>query len=111
MGLLKHLLGWPVTGPLFLSRYSVQKTYDVAVEELTDPEPVRERLMELQMKLDAGEIDEQAYLEAEAELMERLREVRAWRREFGLPVRGGPVQTAGPDGASTASLEIDADFE
>lgn len=109
MGLLKHLLGWPVTGPLFLAKYSVRKSYDTAVEELTDTSPVKERLMELQMELESGAIDEEEYEEAEAELMERLREIRAWRRHLGMPVRGGPVQTGG--GRGDVTLEVDADFE
>lgn len=110
MGLLKHILGWPVTGPLFLTRYSVRKVYDVAVDELTDPTAVKERLMELQMELEAGEIDQEAYEEAEARLMQRLREVREWRRRFGMPVRGGPVEMGGGSGRR-ASLEIDVELD
>lgn len=110
MGLLKHLLGWPVTGPLFLTKYSVRKVHDVAVDRLTDASAVKERLMELQLELEAGEIDEDEYEEAEARLMQRLREVREWRRRFGLPVRGGPVQ-AGGDSGERPSLEVDVDFD
>lgn len=110
MGLLKHLLGWPVTGPLFLAKYSVRKAHDVAVDELTDSTAVKERLMELQMELESGAIDEEEYEEAEARLMQRLREVREWRRRFGMPVRGGPVQT-GRESGERPSLEIDVDLD
>jgi hypothetical protein len=37
MGILKHLLFWPVTGPLFLIDFSLGKVEGVVREELTDP--------------------------------------------------------------------------
>lgn len=107
MGLLKHLLGWPVTGPLFLARYSLDTLHDVAVDELTDPSDVKERLMELSLRLEAGEIDEEEFEEAEARLVRRLREIRQWRRRFGMPVRGGPVEAARGEGPT---LDVDVDL-
>lgn len=109
MGLLGHLLGWPVTGPLFLTRYSVGKVRDVAVEELTDVDAVHEELMNLQMRLEAGEIDEESYDQAEAELMARLRRAREWRRRFGMPVRGGPVSMGGEGGRPSVSVDDDVE--
>lgn len=94
MGLLKHLLFWPVTGPLFLTRFSLDKVRDTVRDELTDESRVREELMALQLELELGEIDEETYVEREAELMRELREVRRWRRRFGMGVRGGPVRVA-----------------
>lgn len=110
MGLLKHLLGWPVTGPLFLTNYSLQKLHDVAVEELTDPSAVKERLMELSLLYETGEIDQEEFEMAEARLMRRLREIREWRRRFGMPLRGGPVET-GDSRAEGPVLDIDVDFD
>lgn len=110
MGLLGHLLGWPVTGPLFLARYSIGKARDVAVEEITDLDAVHERLMELQLRLESGEIDEKAYEEAEAELMARLRRARAWRRRLGRPVPGGPV-TMGRSAPPGSSVDVDPDVD
>jgi hypothetical protein len=94
VGLLKHLLFWPVTGPTFLARFSLEKIEDVAREELTDDSAVKEALLELQMAYEMGEVDDAAYAQREAELMEQLREVRRWREEFGMGTRGGPVQVA-----------------
>lgn len=110
MGLLKHLLGWPVTGPLFLARYSIEKVHDVAVDELTDEDAVKERLMALGLRLESGEIDEEEYREAEERLMQRLRDVREWRRRFGMSVRGGPVRVRTEPGEGPA-LEIDVDLD
>jgi hypothetical protein len=94
VGLLKHLLFWPVTGPEFLVKYSIGKVEDVVREELTDDQAVKEELMALQMELELGEIDDEQYVEREAQLMQRLRDVRRWREEFGMGTSGGPVQVA-----------------
>jgi hypothetical protein len=92
MGLLKHLLFWPVTGPLFLSEFALSKVSDVARQELTDEEPIKAELLELQLRLETGELTDEQYVKREAELMVRLREVRAWREQFGLVTAGGPVR-------------------
>ena len=94
MGLLKHLLFWPVTGPEFLIRFSLDKVGDTARKELTDDQSVKEDLLALQMRLELEEIDESEYLAREAELMQRLRDVRHWREEFGMGTGGGPVRVA-----------------
>jgi hypothetical protein len=94
MGLLKHLLFWPVTGPEFLVRFSLDKVGDAARAELTDDGPVKEELLALQMQLELEEIDDTEYLAREAELMLRLRDVRHWREEFGMGTGGGPVRVA-----------------
>lgn len=115
MGLLstlKHAVGWPVTGPLFLTRYSMEKVRDSAIRELTDPEPVREALKELHLRLEQGEIDEEEYREEEARLMRRLREVREWRERLGMPTRGGPVRAdrgRNGEGGISADVEVDLD--
>jgi hypothetical protein len=94
MGLLKHLLFWPVTGPEFLIEFSLGKVEQTAREQLTDDQSVKEDLLALQMQLELGEIDDERYLEREAELMQRLRDVRYWREQFGMGTSGGPVQVA-----------------
>ena len=94
MGLLKHLLFWPVTGPHFLVRFALDKVQDVTREQLTDDQAVKEDLLALQMEMELGTVSDAEYAAREAALMERLREVRAWREEFGMGVSGGPVRVA-----------------
>ena len=94
MGLIKHLLFWPVTGPSFLTRFSLEKVEGAVRTELTDDNSVKRDLMELQMQLELGDIDDEEYIEREAELMQRLREVRQWREQFGMPTSGGLVRVA-----------------
>jgi hypothetical protein len=102
VGLLKHLLFWPVTGPEFLVKFSLDKVQGAVREQLTDDQSVKEDLMTLQMRLELGEIDDAQYVALEAQLMERLRDVRRWREEFGMGMSGGPVQVARPTEAEQA---------
>jgi hypothetical protein len=97
VGLLKHLLFWPVTGPSFLTRFSLEKVEGAVRTELTDDSSVKRDLMELQMQLELGDIDDDEYVEREAALMGRLREVRRWREEFGMATAGGLVRVSQPD--------------
>ena len=97
MGLLKHLLFWPITGPKFLFDFSMDKVHGVVRDELTDDTGVKAELMELQLLLETGDIDDDEYLRREQLLMQRLREIREWREEFGMGVSGGPVRVAAPE--------------
>ena len=102
MGLLSNLLLFPITGPVAGIRWSLRKVAQVVDEELTDDSSIKQELMELQMQVELGDVDDAEYVRREAELMARLREVRAWRERLGKSVAGGPVRVAGgPDeGAS-----------
>ena len=97
MGLLGKILFFPVTGPVAGIRWSLNKVIQVAEEELTDDAPLKQELMELQMKLELGDITDDEYVEHEAALMARLREVRAWRERLGKATSGGPVRVARDD--------------
>jgi hypothetical protein len=94
MGLLKHLLFWPVTGPSFLARFALETVQDTVRTELTDDQKIKEDLLALQMELELGDIDDAEYVAREAELMLRLREVREWREQYGMGIAGGPVRVA-----------------
>ncbi len=94
MGLISKVLFFPIAGHVAGIRWSLNKVVQVAEEELTDDAPVKQELMELQMKLELGDIDDAQFVEEEAALMARLREVRAWRERFGKATSGGPVRVA-----------------
>jgi len=94
MGLLTNLLFFPVTGPVAGIKWSLGKVQGVVEEELTNDQPIKNELMELQMQLELGDIDDEEYVRREAELMIRLREVRAWRERLGKGTTGGPVRVA-----------------
>lgn len=92
MGLLSKLLTFPVSGPVAGIRWSLEMVERTAREELTDDTAIKQELMELQLALESGEIDDAEYLSREANLMARLRDVRHWREQFGMGVQGGPVR-------------------
>jgi hypothetical protein len=94
MGLLGKLLFFPISGPVAGIRWSLGKVQSVVEEELTDDAPVKQELMELQMRLELGDITDDEYVQREAALMARLREVRAWRERLGKATSGGPVRVA-----------------
>ena len=106
MGLISNLLFFPVTGPVAGIRWTLGQVQRVVEEELTDDTTVKQELMELQMQLELGDIDDAEYLVREGELMRRLREVREWRERLGKSVSGGPVRvapSAAPDEAPDES--------
>lgn len=110
LGLLGHAVAWPVTGPAFLARYSMEKVRDTAIHELTDEDAVRGALLGLQLRLEEGRIDEENYLDEEAALFQRLREVRSWRARFGMPVQGGPLSMA-PDEEGEVVVDLELGFD
>jgi hypothetical protein len=97
MGLLTNILLAPFLGPIYGTRWTLDKVDRVVREELTDDTPIKEDLMALQMQLEMGEIDDAQYVQREAEIMQRLREVREWREQYGMSTSGGPVRVAESD--------------
>src|SRR5436190_19834758 len=94
MGLLTNILLSPFLGPIWGTKWTLDKVDRVVREELTDDTKIKEDLMELQMHLEMGEIDDAEYVRREAEIMLRLREVREWREQFGMSTSGGPGRVA-----------------
>lgn len=105
MGLLTSILFFPISGPVAGIRWTLGKVQAVVEEELTDDGPVRQQLMELQMLLELGDIDDAEYVRREAALMQQLREVRAWRERLGKGVSGGPVRVAPSDATASDGAE------
>lgn len=97
MGLLTNILLAPFLGPVWGTRWTLDKVDRVVRDELTDDTPIKEDLMALQLQLEEGEIDDAEYTRREAELMQRLREVREWREKLGMSTTGGPVRVAESD--------------
>ncbi|RRR76260.1 MAG: gas vesicle protein [Candidatus Viridilinea halotolerans] len=79
MGLLR-LLAFPLTVPIDSFIWVADQVLDRAEHELYSPERIRQQLAELELALDLGQIDEEAYTAAEDALIDRLREARARMR-------------------------------
>jgi hypothetical protein len=61
-------------------KFIFQQIADLADHELYDESVVHEQLLLLQVQLEEGDLDDDEYLEREAELMARLREIKARKR-------------------------------
>jgi hypothetical protein len=97
MGLLTNILLAPFLGPIWGTKWTLDKVDRAVREELTDDTPIKEDLMALQLQLEMGEIDDAEYVRREKEIMQRFREVREWREKLGMPTSGGPVRVAEGD--------------
>ncbi len=78
MFLLDDILLSPITGFKFILRTLGR----VAEEQWTDDAPLKQRLLELQERLESGELTEEQYVQEEAEILRELREVQQRRREL-----------------------------
>ena len=110
MLLVDDLLMLPFSGFGFIMR-TLER---IAEEQYTDDAPVKERLLELQLKRESGEISEEGYAEEEAAIIRELREIENRKRELvGAPPADrdrGLVFTAGETKAS-ASVTLHQDSE
>jgi hypothetical protein len=75
--LIDDLLLLPIKG--FIGIF--KKIHEMAVQELSDEDYIRERLMELQLKYELDELSEEEYTKQEKELMERLDAIRKAKEE------------------------------
>ncbi|NQT30585.1 MAG: gas vesicle protein GvpG [Candidatus Saganbacteria bacterium] len=69
--------------PLTLVQWIGDKLQETAETEITDETKVQEALLELQMRLELGEISEQKYAKKEKKLMERLEAIRKYKEGEG----------------------------
>ncbi len=74
------LLTLPVSLPASGIRFCLEKVADIAEKELSSEEPIKEELLEMQIALEEGRMDERAYTARETVLLARLREIRDRQR-------------------------------
>ena len=110
MLLIDDLLLLPISGFKFVFR-TLQR---VAEEQYTDDAPIKQRLLELQVELDSGDISEDEYVAQEAAILRELRQIENRKRELaGVPpeqAEGGLVFRPGHAGSS-ASVTMHQDRE
>lgn len=76
--LLDDILLSPIKGLVWVA----DKLKDMAESEMTDDSRIHEELLELQMRFELDEMTEEEYLSKEAELMDRLEEIRKRKEEL-----------------------------
>jgi hypothetical protein len=107
--ILFKLLALPITAPVAGVRYCIEKVVEYAEHELTDEEPVREQLLELQIDLEEGRVTEDEYAEREALLLARLREVRELRNQMAR--EQAELSAAAPGERRTVVIEVPEELE
>lgn len=74
------LISGTLLGPVKLLAWTAQQVLDVAEAQRNDVAAIRAQLVTLNEQLDAGEIDEEAFEQAEDVLMDRLMTARREER-------------------------------
>jgi len=77
---LFKLLGAPFTLPGAGMKFIFNQIADMANQELDDESVLREDLLLLQVQYEEGDIEDDEYADREAELMVRLRQIKARKR-------------------------------
>jgi cytochrome c-type biogenesis protein CcmH/NrfG len=102
MFLIDDILLAPITGFQFIMRTLAK----AAEEQYTDDAPLKERLMELQVLLDQGDVSEEEYVEQEAQILRALREIQ----ERKIQMAGGNVEDAASGLTGKVSGEVSANL-
>lgn len=80
--ILDDILLLPIKGPIAGFRWIMKQIQTMADEELLNDQPWKERLIELQMMLEVGDITEEEYGREEAVVFQALRDIRARREQM-----------------------------
>lgn len=82
MFILDDILMIPLKLPVSGFTWIMKQIQTMAEEELMNDQPWKERLIELQMMLEVGDISEEEYTVEEAIVFQKLREIKMRRQEI-----------------------------
>ncbi|MEA2571713.1 MAG: hypothetical protein QOI24_3714 [Acidobacteriota bacterium] len=82
MFLLDDILMLPLKLPVAGFNWIMKQVQTMANEELLNDQPWKERLIELQMMLEVGDISEDDYTREEAIVFQALRDIRARKEQM-----------------------------
>jgi len=101
--IIDDLLLLPLTAPVAGFRWIMKQIQTMADEELMNDQPWKERLIELQMMLELGEISEADYGREEAQVFAALRDIRARKEEIArqMAAERGELEDEGGIGIYT----------
>jgi hypothetical protein len=80
--LLDDILMLPLKLPVAGFNWIMKQVQTMANEELLNDQPWKERLIELQMMLEVGDIGEEDYTREEAIVFQALRDIRARKEQM-----------------------------
>ena len=93
-------------------RWVLETTVTAAEAEMNDDTALREQLLEAEMRREMGEITDDEFRDAEADLLARIREIKE-RREGGsgpLAFGSGEALETSPDTAFQIEASVSGDF-
>ncbi len=99
--ILDDILMLPLKGPIAGIKWVMRTIQKMADEELLNDQPWKERLIELQMRLELGEISEEEYGREEAVVFQALRDIRARREEIARQIAAEREEEEGGIGVYT----------
>ena len=101
MFLLDDILLLPLKLPVAGFNWIMKQIQTMADEELLNDQPWKERLIELQMMLEVGDITEEEYAREEAQVFTALREIRARKEEIARQMTAEQEEDEGGIGVYT----------
>jgi hypothetical protein len=101
MFLIDDLLLLPLRLPVAGFNWIMKQIQTMANEELLNDQPWKERLIELQMMLEVGDITEEEYTREEAQVFAALREIRARKEEIARQIAAEQGEDEGGIGIYT----------
>jgi hypothetical protein len=101
MFLLDDLLLLPLRIPVSGFNWIMKQIQTMVDDELLNDQPWKERLIELQMMLEVGDITEEEYGREEAQVFAALRDIRARREEIARQMAAGRDEDEGGIGVYT----------
>ena len=101
MFLLDDILLLPLRLPVAGFNWIMKQIQTMADEELLNDQPWKERLIELQMMLEVGDISEEEYGREEAQVFAALREIRARKEEMARQMAAEQDEDEGGIGVYT----------
>jgi Gas vesicle protein G len=107
--ILFKLLALPITAPIAGIRYCLEKTVEYAEAQMNDDAPVREELLELELALEEGRVTEDEFVEREAVLLARLREIREYRTQLARESAEASAPAEGEE--RTVVIEVPEELE
>jgi hypothetical protein len=92
-------------------RWALETTVTAAEAEMNDDSVLREQLLEAEMRREMGEISDEEFVDIEADLLTRIREIKE-RREGAGPLGFSGAQPMETTGDSTFQIEasVSGDF-
>src|SRR5205085_5366846 len=101
MFLLDDILLLPLRLPVAGFNWIMKQIQTMADEELLNDQPWKERLIELQMMLEVGDLSEEDYTREEAQVFAALRAIRARREEMARQMAADQDEEEGGIGVYT----------